>query len=212
MMRFTRERAVLLLIAGVWAAGLTSCSRDVRLANRNIRSVTVRPVTHYGINLNEAATPKEVAYVALRAIREDFLATTPDQREAALDIQFDVAAANVIQARNRTQLERDEFVHNVVYRWTPTVSNYVNSFDTEWEKANRRLLRRVQKPDQGSGNELEECEVLLEVDDPSSDPSARVVIVVWLAKDSGYWRVVHLGFDRGMRSIAHLIDPATTGG
>ena len=212
MKRLTRERAVLLLIAGAWAAGLTGCSRDVRLANKNIRSVTVRPVTHFGISLDEAATPREVAYVALRAIREDFLAATPEAREAALGKQFDVAAANVIQTKNRTHLKRDEYVHNVVYRWTPTVSNYVNSFDTEWENANRRLLRRVQKPDQGGGNELEECEVLLEVDDPSGDPNARVVIIVWLAKDSGYWRVVHLGFDREMRSIAHLIDQTTTGG
>jgi len=212
MKSLTRKRAVVLLLAGIWAGGLTGCSRDVRLANKSVRSVAVHPVTHYGMNLNEAATPREVTYVALRAIREDFLATTPEEREAALDIQFDVAAANVIQAKNRTQLERDDYVHNVVFRWTPTVSNYVNSFDTEWGKANRRLLRRVQRPDQGSGNELEECEVLLEVDDPSGDPNARVVIIAWLAKDSGYWRVVHLGFDREMRSIAHLIDQTTTGG
>ena len=27
------------------------------------------------------------------------------------------------------------------------------------------------------------------------NPNARVVLVVWLVKDSGFWRVTHLGFD-----------------
>ncbi len=189
----------------------TGCSRDVRLAGKNIRSVTVGPVSHYGMTLDANATPKEVVYVLLRAIRDDFLASTPEERQAALDKQFDICAANVIQSRNHTSLARDEFVHNVVYRWTPTVSHYVHDFDTEWEKTRPRLLRRVSKPDSGASNEFEECEVLMELNDPSGDPNAGVVMIVWLAKDSGYWRVLHLGFDRTTRSIASLIDQADSG-
>jgi hypothetical protein len=46
-----------------------------------------------------------------------------------------------------------------------------------------------------------ECEVLMEVDDPSGDPNARVVMIVYLARDKGFWRVLHLGFDQTRRSI-----------
>ena len=33
------------------------------------------------------------------------------------------------------------------------------------------------------------------------DPNARVVMVIYLAQDSGFWRVLHLGFDQARRSI-----------
>jgi hypothetical protein len=188
------------------------CSRDVRLAGKNIRSVTVKPVTLYGVSLDENATPKDVVYVLLRAIREDFEAQTPEAREAALDKQFDICAANAIEARNRGSFDRDEFVHNVVYRWTPTVAHYVGDFETERSKASARLIRRVSKATAGDGARFEETEVLMEVNDPSGDPSARVVMVVWLAKDKGMWRVVHLGFDPHTRSISDLITKQQGGG
>lgn len=211
MKRTTRKWAVLVLFASVWFSALTGCNRDVRLAGKKVRGVTVGTVTHYGATLDMDATPTEVVYVLLRAIRDDFLASTPDQRETALDKQFDICAADVIQSRNNTGSARDEFVHNVVYRWTPTVSHYAHDFETEWEKARPRLVRRVPKPDRGGSNEFEKVEVLMEVDDPNGDPDARVVMIVWLAKDNGYWRVVHLGFDRETRSIMGLVHETKDG-
>ena len=190
----------------VFAAGISlaiagGCARDVHLDDQKVRSVVVRTVSLFGMTLDETASPEQVAYTALRAIREDFEATTAAQRDEALDKQFDLCAANEIQARNRKSLTRDEFVHNVVYRWTPTVSHYVGDFDTTWEKARARFRRRTMTPIERSQDGAKECELALEVDDPSGDPNARVVMLVWLAQDKGLWRVLHFGFDPTTRTV-----------
>ncbi len=181
------------------------CNRDVRLAGKKMHSVEVQTVNLYGSQLDEQATPEQVAFVALLAIREDFLAQSDRDRDVALQKQFEVSAANVIQSRNRTMLSRDEFLYHVVYRWTPTVSHYVYDFDTEWETARLRLVRRDLPAEQWNDPNVPECMVMMEVDDPGGDPRARVVLVIWLAKDSGLWRVVHLGFDSRHRSIEQRV-------
>ena len=181
-----------------------ACNRDVRLAGKDIPTVTVGAVAHYGTKLHENATPEQVAYVALRAIRDDFLAQDEVARKQALATQFDVCAAGALQARNRTTIERDEFVYNVVYRWTPTVSHYVGDFPTDWAVAQARMQRR---PVTHLGNQADkanaddECEVAMVVSDPGGDPNAQVVLLVWLVTDNGFWRVTHLGFDPSARTI-----------
>ena len=85
--------------AGLFGALLVlagACDRDARLAGRNLRNVTVRSVTHYDTTLDKNASPKQVTYVLLRAIRDDFKARTREEREAALDKQFDVSAGGVL--------------------------------------------------------------------------------------------------------------------
>jgi len=188
----------------VFVGLVPACNRDVRLAGKDVPTVKVQPVEHYGLKLDASASPEQVAYVALRAIREDFKAEDEAARKKALAVQFDVCAADVIQARNRTSVERDEFIYSVVYHWTPTVSHYVDDFPTDWPAAQARMHRRAVtvagKPVDAADAE-NECEIAMEVQDPSGDPNAQVVLLVWLAKDSGLWRVTHLGFDRSARSI-----------
>lgn len=185
------------------------CGHDTRLSGKKIPSARVRTVTHYDIVLDQNATPEQVAYVALRAMREDFFAQNPAEREAALIRQFELCAANEIAERNRTGLPRDEFIYNVVYRWTPTVSHYAADLPTDWESASRRLVRRAPKPVQGGVASEDEAEVALEVRRPGEDAAAGVVLLVWLVKDEGYWRVTHPGFDRKSRS---LTPPAASAG
>ncbi len=181
-----------------------ACSRDVWLAGKEIPTVTVHAVEHYGTKLDANGTPEQVAYVALRAIRDDFLAEDEEARKQALATQFDVCAAGVLQGRNTTSMERDEFVYNVVQRWTPTVSHYLADFPAAWATAEARMHRR---PVTRSGKQAEgaisddECEVAMVVRDPGGDPNAQVVLLVWLVRDSGFWRVTHLGFDPSARAI-----------
>ena len=181
-----------------------ACSRDVRLAGKEIPTVTVHSVEHYGTTLDAKATPEQVAYVALRAIGDDFQAEDEEARTQALATQFDVCAAGVLQQRNTTTIERDEFVYNVVQRWTPTVSHYVKDFPTDWAAAQARMQRRpvtrLGKQTEAA-NADDECEVAMVVRDPGGDPNAQVVLLVWLARDSGFWRVTHLGFDPTARDI-----------
>ncbi|MBU0719483.1 MAG: hypothetical protein KJ749_14655, partial [Planctomycetes bacterium] len=80
------------------AAGCESAGAG-RLANRKVEKPEVRTVTHYGMTLDEDASPEEVAFVLLRAIRDDFYAADLASREAAIDMQLDVCAANEMAAR-----------------------------------------------------------------------------------------------------------------
>ncbi len=169
------------------------CGRDVRLAGTTVRHVQVKPVSHYGVTLDQAATPEQVAFVALRSIREDFFAATPAERSVASDIQFDVAAADVIASRNRSSLMRDEYVHHVVSRWTPAVSHYAGNFEVEAPLALSRFTNRGLS--KSSATDAPECELAMEVEDPSGDPAGKVVMLTWLAKDGGFWRVTHFGFE-----------------
>jgi hypothetical protein len=184
----------------VWSV-LCGCSRDVRLAGRAVRSVTVGTKTHYGTTLDAAASPERVAYVLLRAIRDDVDARGPTERDAALDVQFDLAAVNAIQRSNRTKMDPEEFLYNVVYRWAPTVSHYGRDFETEWDKAKGRMSVSHPPKEKEEANAQPRCEVRMVVNDPNGDPNARAVMVIWMAQDSGFWRVTHLGFDPTRREL-----------
>ena len=50
-------------------------------------------------------------------------------------------------------------------------------------------------PPEDAATEVRECEVLMEVADPAGDPNGGVVMAIHLVKDSGFWRVMHLGFE-----------------
>lgn len=169
------------------------CDRDVRLAGKRVRQVQVKSASHYGVQLDQTATPEQVAFVALRAIREDFFASDSIGREAALDIQFDVAAADVIAARNRTSLSRDDYIHHVVTHWTPAVAHYAADFETDMAKATARFKNRGVT--RSTSGDTQEVELAMEVADPGHQSNARVVLLVHLAQDAGMWRVLHVGFE-----------------
>lgn len=187
------------------------CARDVHLANREIPHVTVGPVTVDGVALDKEASPEAVAWAAIQAIRDDFKAATPQERDAALARQFDLCAANVIAKLNRSTLDRDEFIYNVVYRWTPTVSHYVDDFPADWEEARERFDVSPVAQGKRIDPEVEEVAVGLEVAPPGGDERSKVVMMIWLAKDSGFWRVVHLGFDQKRRSLREGASVASEG-
>ena len=196
-----RRQFTLALAMGVSLALWSGCSRDARLADRKLRHPEIKTVTHYGVALDKNALPKQVAYVLLRAIRDDFLANTDEERQRALDIQFDLCAAGEIEKANPTSLARDEYIYEVVHRWTPTVSHYVHDFETEWEKTDARLATSRPRTATGVATNTNQRQVLMQVNDQSGDPNARAVLVVSLVQDKGYWRVLGLWFDPYRRSI-----------
>lgn len=205
------------LAAAVLGAG-SGCGRDARLADREIRDVTARTVTHYGVTLDQKATPQQVTYVLLRAIRDDFLAENAAARDAAIDKLLDVCAANEIYALHPPSLDRAETIYKVARRWTPTVAHYVDDFETEWDEANSRFTMRGPQPVANSTTGANECQIIMELADPSADrdPHANVLLIVKLVQDSGYWRVFRVGFtplQRSMKARATVtIEPAATAG
>jgi len=182
---------------GVWCA----CGGDARLTGQKVRHAAVKTVSLYGLTLDQNASAEQVAFVALRAMREDALAEDAAAREAALDKQFDVCAAGVLAKTNRTSIPSDQYIYGVVNHWTPTVAFYAKDLETDWEKASTRLVRRDSTAAKDVKDESKECEVQMQLADPSGDPNASLVLVVWMALDDGYWRVTHLVFDSTRRTL-----------
>lgn len=182
--------------AAVWAGAIamllaaSGCQRDVRLAGRKLRDVEVKTVEYYGITLDQQASPKDVAYVLLRAMREDFQAKDTAARDAALDIQFDICAADEIVSAARSSLTRREVLYRLVHRWTPTIAYYLDSFPTTREQTNSRLEQTRIRPAKFSSAEANMCEVLLRVTGPQD---AHAVVTITLLQDHNLWRVFQVG-------------------
>lgn len=189
-----RAGIAILPVALLGLVGPLGCGRNAHLADKDIRDVTVRTVTHFGITLDEQASPKKTAFVLLKALRDDFFATDEAQRKAAIDVQYDVAAADVLAAKNYTSLSRSELLYRVVSQWTPTVSHYIHDLETEWPQTRARLVRVGPKPARNGKPGVQECQVLMEVADAGADPNAQVMLVVYMIQDGGFWRVLQLGF------------------
>jgi len=196
-----------LAVAGCFV--LVGCARDAHLAGRKIPHVTVKAVTIDGVTLDQDASPEAVAFAALEAIREDFKASSPKERDAALAKQFDLCAANVIEKHNRSSLDRDEFIYNVVYRWTPTVSHYIDDFPVTREEASERFVVRPVSESERIDPKTEVMAIAMEVTPPGGDERSQVILMIWLARDSGFWRVVHFGFDQQRRSLSEGVQQAS---
>ncbi len=201
-MRIQRRIEIVTTLAlFVGIGGAAGCNRDVRLAGKGVKSVAVRPVTHYGVTLDEQASPEQTAFALLHAIRDDFFALNKADRDAALAKQFDVCAANVIAGRNPTSLGRDQYVHRAVTQWTPTLSHYAGDFETDWGKAEGRFVRVGPKPVGEEDSAAQVCQILMEVNDPNGDPNSRAVLVVSLVEDEELWRVARVGFTARARAL-----------
>ncbi|RJP38296.1 MAG: hypothetical protein C4547_04715 [Phycisphaerales bacterium] len=191
----------------VLAAG---CERNVRLADKTVPTVTVRPVTHYGVALDEDATPEDVAYVLLRALRDDVNAASDEDRRRALDVQFDLAAPNAITSALRHQrLTRDEAIYQVVTHWAPIVAYYVDNFDFDLATARQQLAAT---PSHVGTDGQTVCAVVVPLADPGGDERAAVFLEIMLAREKAgdrgaagssngkeFWRVVQLQFETRRR-------------
>ena len=192
--------SLLVLVAAgcVFACG---CQRDATLTGADIRKAEVRVVTDQGLVLDEQATPAQVAFVLLRAIRDEVRAPDPDTRERAFQRQFDLCAPETIyQAHHRfyTRLigsytaDRDETVYKVVRSWAPSVARYVDSFDLDWPAAEGLFARSAVGKAASDGSEI--TSVLVEAADPNGDPNASAVVKIDLTREKGFWRVRWVGF------------------
>lgn len=190
---------------------VSGCREDSALVERTVDAAPVGTVTDQGIVLDENATPRQVAYVLLRALRDDVIATTRDERRAACKRELNLAAPDAIlrisrRAYGAAPIERDETVRKAVDLWAPIVGAYVDSFDLDWESAAPRLVETsVRESSLGIG---EVKSVLFEAADPGGDPNASVVVQIDLARENGYWRVYGVGFNTKRRHLGAARLPA----
>lgn len=182
-----------------------SCSRDVRLAGRDIpENVQVKTITEYGIFLDESATPKQVAFVLLRALKEDFLAASPKERAAALHVEFEVCAPETIVSKLPDILTHDELLYRVVDHWAPTVGLYVGDIDSSFEKMETRFVQRGLRQVTGAAEGVMECKILIVLNEPSGNPNAAVVLALAMIQEEKHWRVERLAFAPTVRSLDTL--------
>ena len=185
------------------ALPLYGCGRDARLVGKNLPTdLTIRPVTHYGLTLDDKATPQQVGFVLLRAMKEDYNAKDPEARKAAMNILYDITAMDDILALHPTGLNPADSIYTVVKNWTPTVSHYAAQLPTEWESAKDRLTATKPQPTKTGRAGVMECQVLFQLDDPQGDPNGRAVFFGSLVQDKGLWRVRTVGFVPNRRILA----------
>jgi hypothetical protein len=195
-----RRPALIATLGLVLAFIATGCGRDARLTGKELREPDVRTITAYGHTLDPDASPKEVVYVLLRAIADDYAAGKDrEARDAALDTEFAVAApANIIGTRgdHQDQLER---YYRVVHNWAPTLGFYRNNFDADYETLAKRMFEVTPPPVEGQA-EVTTIFVNLDHPDPeSAGPNAGVVALFELVREQGYWRIRWLGYDSAVR-------------
>lgn len=185
------------------AAGLSGCGRDARLADHDLRDPAVGPVTAYGMRLDKNADPKEVVYVLLRAVVDDYAAGDDQQaREKVLDTEFAVCAPEEIKriaAGNQalTKQEQLEHLYKAINHWAPTLGFYRDDFKPDFDEMAERMYVATR-----SGTP-ERAEVFLNVAYPNpseGEENAGMVARFGLIMEDGFWRIWWVGWDRSTRN------------
>lgn len=174
----------------------------------------IKTVEAYGVTLDPAASPRDVVYVLLRSIADDYAAAKvkdPEAQRKAQLITYSLSAANTLEAAmvqtlnilnpktKKTSLgdERDERIFKTVHYWGPVVGHYVPTFA---EIDRQTLLRDSWATIDADGKQ---AHVLYPVShDPTADPAQTetATIQVELARESAqagdakYWRVARVRF------------------
>lgn len=181
---------------------IPGCESSSSPGDEPVPPKSAQTVVDQGMTLDVNASPAQVVYVLLQAIRDDVQAGEDDEkRQSAFRRQLAICATDAIFARSgRRSLGRDEVVRRMVWHWAPTLAYYVDSLPTTWEQGRTRLVESSTVFDSSKKTD-QLANVYLELSDPSGDANAAVVAQFQLARDNGYWRVMHVGFARGVRHL-----------
>jgi hypothetical protein len=192
-----------LLGAVLATMGIIGCGSE----EEEIPLAQVKPVTAYGLTLDDTAGPKQVAFVLLRSIADDFQATQAHDKKRqkeALHLTYSLAAYTTIAGRIALDpVQKEDFSDKTrnkkmfvfVRDWTPIAAHYVRSFDTDAEAAGRRMA-------EVHGASPDIVHILYEVshDPKETDPAKRqtATLDIELARERdgalSYWRVSKIAF------------------
>lgn len=200
--RVWQAGGLLAVLPAVGLVGGLGCREDARLAGRDIPHVEVGTVVDQGLSLGPEASPKQVAFVLLRAIRDDVQAGGDlDARHQALQRQLAVCDPDYIYDRylrfygDRAVAQRDEWVYKRVNLWAPTLAYYVDSFDFDLAVA-ESMMKEWSGGNSENWRGTTTC-VDLPVANPRGIGGADVVVRIRLHRhgdEAGYWRVFSVGF------------------
>ncbi|MBN1342760.1 MAG: hypothetical protein JXQ73_08785 [Phycisphaerae bacterium] len=169
---------------------------DPTIPEELLRNYKVGTVEYYGVRLDEKASPRDVVYVLLSAVKDNFEAakapTRQEQSEGvrkAREIQLAVAAptgimdlflkGGAVLPGKDPEKEREKLILRTVLGWARTVGFYVDGIDLSRRDT---WLESIDKSNQGGP---ERATVRLE----ASKGRFQTVIVVQLIKESAHWRI-----------------------
>ena len=105
-------------------------------------------VTSHGMTLDENATPEQVVWVLLSAIREDVRTkvNSPEWKDL-MKLQCRLANVELLRSRADTSergrhLDRDGLFFGIVRGWAPALNYYAESFDDEFEAAKAKMTSK----------------------------------------------------------------------
>lgn len=200
--RVWQAGGLLAVLPAIGLVGGLGCREDARLAGRDIPHVEVRTVVDQGLSLGPEASPKQVAFALLRAIRDDVRAGADlDARHRALQRQLALCDPDYMYDRyirfygDRAVAQRDEWVYRKVNLWAPTLAYYVDALD--FDLATAEPLMKEGSADKADNWPGPTTYVDLPVAHPGGIDGADVIVRVRLHRhgdEDGYWRVFSVGF------------------
>lgn len=183
-------------------APLAGC-RNQEAPPEDLRPAVVGPVELHGMSLDANATPQQVAYALMQALKETATAGRLHKRDRELrkkliENELQLAAPQRIyrnlhadaEMASVTARQRDEAVYRIVKLWAPIAARYVDSFAAD----PARVIAGIRLK-QLSGADVQ---VSYDVTDPVDQ--SRVTFQVYLTQESGpgggpkYWRAYRLGY------------------
>ena len=184
--------------AGAW---LPSCGRDAHLVGRKVRDMSAEPVTAYGKRLDSDASPKDVVWVFLQAVVDDYAAPNREARDKAFDVQLGVCAPEYIKTKTvlieqPSPQQENEQLFRVVQAWAPVVGHYRQDFRADYETLTSRMFVAQHAKREG---QPEEADVYLNISDPGGDAAASVVARFRLVKEADLWRIWWIGWETSTR-------------
>jgi hypothetical protein len=172
-----------------------SC-RDPGMDEGDADDAVVKTVTAYGVTLDASASPQDVAYVLLRAIRDDVLAAKRGDnaaREEAEALERSIAAPKRIHQLVKPYFKQSGLpedvtpartVRSATRFWAPIAAHYVGDLDLTPEAARARMVLVSQSADVGA--------VHVDVENPNDH--RRTTLAISVAKENGYWRVFKVDY------------------
>ncbi len=194
------------LAAAVVLSVLGGC-RNQEAPPEDLKPVVVGPVEMHGVSLGPDATPQQVTYVLMQALKETATAgrlreRDRERRKKLMENQLQLAAPQRIYRNLHADAEtagiaarqRDEAVYRIVKLWAPIVARYVDSFPADPAQGTAAMRLRWLDKDKEKGD----ARVSYDVTDPVD--GSQVTLQVYLTQETGpdggakYWRVYRLGY------------------
>jgi hypothetical protein len=197
----------------LWLAGLTiplvfpslGCD-DPTLAGSTLDAgeIPEGPLEVYGLTLDDHASPRDVAYAALRLLKDEAAAYKEQDAEKRRQIFIQccqLAARDQLYEGYQQLLKRDvmpveitpgQAVQKLVMYWGPIVAHYLDSVDTDYDRATAQMFERALP----NGTR---AWVLYDVTGRDGRPAT---VRIDMFHTPGGWRITRIGFNA--RSAASL--------